>query len=116
MPSERSVGSSRIARSAVQSGVEATRIPESDEVMSFWPSPMRTKGTATWVAARKTIRPTLAPGTRSTPRYQANGTRNAAPSATRAHATTDGAHVADPDLDEEKARAPDRADDEDEDP
>ena len=74
----------------MKSGVEATRIPESDEVISSWPRAIRTNGTATWTAPRKAISPSVAPGTRSTPRCQAKGTAPLPPSATRAHATTEG--------------------------
>ena len=112
-PCERSSWSTQIASSAVNSGAEATRIPASEEEISCSPAAISRNGPATWIAASSASRADQRPRSRpSAPRAAASGTSTSAASATRSQATIAGREVAEADLDEQVAGAPDRAEDE----
>ena len=110
-PCERSSWSIQIASSAVNSGAEATRIPASDEEISCSPAAISRNGPADLHGAEHAPGSTARPGSpRSAPRSCGERRRGRArASAIRSQATIAGREVAEPDLDEHVAGAPDRA-------
>ena len=116
-PCERSSWSSRIASSAVNSGAEATRIPASPEEISSSAAEIRTNGTATWIAPSRNSQGTPRPRA-GAQRAGADGERDEDQRRERDPRPGDHPrrHVADADLDEEVARPPDRAEDDEQGP
>ena len=107
-PSERSSWSTRIASSAVKIGVEATRIPASAEAISCSPTAISRNGPATWTAPTSAMIAEPAPQPAERALAAAIGIehdRRERDPRERHHRRR---QVAEPDLDEHVAGAPDR--------